>query len=107
MLATRERKSRNHLTKLGFRLHKAPARHWTRAEHGVGYQIALADNPNAFICGDGDREYGMTLKEVEDFIAFQAAAKVAEDLKALLGAYASFGGDRFVEVAATMVREAA
>lgn len=102
---TRERNARNHLKKLGYALKKTPARHWTRAEHGVGYHIADSDFPNAYITGD--RDYSMTLEDIEEFIAGRAAQKVDAELRAVLRSYTGFGGDRFVEVAAAMVREAA
>ncbi len=52
----------------GYRLRKAPARHWTRAEYGPGYMVT--DCRNVVVLGCRQREYDATL----------------DDVKALLGA---------------------
>lgn len=112
MIPSRERKARNHLKKLGYTLKKTPPRYWSRGLHPVGYMIMRGisivggyeqdtDGP------DTSRDYTMTLTDVEDFIADLAAREVDEELRAVLRAYTGFGGDRFVEAVAAMVREAA
>lgn len=63
---TRERVARSRLISKGYRLNKAPARHWTRNEFGVGYQILRG---NQVVAGCCQREFEMDLKEVEDFVA--------------------------------------
>jgi hypothetical protein len=112
MTQSRERKARNHLKKLGYTLKKTPPRYWTRAEHGVGFMIthgiAIVGGYECDIDEHGTyRDYTLTLTDVEDFIADLAAREVDEELRSVLRSYTGFGGDRFVEVAAAMVREAA
>jgi hypothetical protein len=111
-ITTRERKARNCLKKLGYKLEKTPARHWTRGHHPVGYQIkhgiAIVGGCESDIDGPGTiRDFTLNIAAVEDFIADLAAREVNEELRAVLRSYTDFGGDRFVEVAAAMVREAA
>lgn len=108
----RERRARKHLKKLGYTLKKTPPRHWTRKEHGVGYMITGVNTIFAGYDCDIDepgfvRDYTLTIEAVEGFIANRAAHEVREDLANVLHAYAGFGGDRFLEVAAAMVRRAA
>ncbi|MGB3043920.1 MAG: hypothetical protein WBB98_12115 [Xanthobacteraceae bacterium] len=108
----RETKARRHLAKLGYTLSKTPARHWTRAEHGTGFMIkqgiAIVGGYECDIDGPNTcRDYTMTIEQVEEFIADLAAREVREELRGLLRSYTGFGGDRFVEIAAAMVREAA
>lgn len=62
----RESRVRRDLRRLGLRLNKAPARHWTRKEYGVGYMIL--EGRNWVIEGCGQREYEMTLADVEDYL---------------------------------------
>lgn len=112
MTQARERNARNHLKQLGFQLKKTPARHWTHADHGVGYMImsgiAIVGGYELDIDGPGTcRDYTLTIEAVEEFLADLAAREVREELRAVLRSYTGFGGDRFVEVAAAMVREAA
>lgn len=111
-ITKRERKARNRLKKLGFTLKKTPPRHWTRAEHGVGYMItqglAIFGGYECDIDGpDTCRDFTLTIETVEEYIADLAAHEIHEELRAVLRSYTGFGGDRFVEVAAALVREAA
>jgi hypothetical protein len=112
MTDVRERKARNHLKKLGYTLEKTPPRHWTRAKRGVGYMITqgsqVVGGEEFDVEGFGTiSDYMMTLADVETFIAERAAHEVDQELRAVLRSYTDFGGDRFVEVAAAMVREVA
>jgi hypothetical protein len=112
MTQIRERKARNRLKKLGYKLEKTPPRHWTRAEHGTGFMItqgiAIVGGYECDIDGPGTcRDYTLTIEAVEEFIADLAAHEIQEELRAVLRSYSGFGGDRFVEVAAALVREAA
>jgi hypothetical protein len=112
MTQIRERKARNRLKKLGYKLEKTPPRHWTRGHHPVGYQIkhgiAIVGGCESDIDGPGTiRDFTLTIGAVEEFIADLAAHEIQEELRAVLRSYSGFGGDRFVEVAAALVREAA
>ncbi|MGB6079052.1 MAG: hypothetical protein WBF99_06285 [Xanthobacteraceae bacterium] len=72
------------------RLNKAPARHWTRKEYGVGYQIILSTGGTY---GAQVREYGLTLDEVEEYISHLARCDFESDVRAAMFAYANNGGD--------------
>lgn len=61
----RERSARRHLSRLGFRLEKTPARSWLRKQYGAGYQILQG---NIVVAGCLFREYEMTLGAVETWI---------------------------------------
>jgi len=56
---------RRHLTKVGFRLQKTPARHWTR-RYGEGYMVT--DDRNTVRLGAGQRPYEATLEDVREFV---------------------------------------
>lgn len=108
----RERNARKHLKKLGYTLRKTPSFHWTRGHFPVGYLIehgfSTVAGDESDIDGPGTcRDFTMSLTDVEDFLADLAAKEVREDLANVLRAYSGFGGDRFLEVAAAMVRKAA
>jgi hypothetical protein len=112
MTSDRERKARNHLRKLGYDLKKTPPRHWTRGHFPVGYIITQSSwtvaGDDLDIDGPGtSRDFTLTLEAVEEYVANLAAREVREELRTVLRSYTGFGGDRFVEVAAAMVREAA
>ncbi|WLS07516.1 hypothetical protein Q9314_15210 [Shinella sumterensis] len=62
---SRERSARRHLSRLGFRLEKTPARSWLREHFGPGYQILEG---NTVVDGCLSREYEMTLEAVEAWI---------------------------------------
>lgn len=53
------------ITKAGYRLQKAPARHWTRAEYGPGYEVI--DDRNTLVLGGWHRPYDATLDDVKAF----------------------------------------
>ncbi len=62
----RERSARRHLSRLGFRLEKTPARSWLRKEYGVGYEILEG---NIVVAGCFTRQYELTLEEVETWVS--------------------------------------
>lgn len=61
---TRESRARRALAKLGYRLHKTPARSWLRSHYGAGYMIT---ENNCIVAGCYNHEYEITLTKVEDF----------------------------------------
>lgn len=65
---TRESRARRALDKLGYRLQKTPARSWQRGYYRAGYMI-LRQYGNTVVAGASQREYEMTLDDVEDSIA--------------------------------------
>jgi hypothetical protein len=114
MLATRERKARNHLKNLGYKLEKTPPRHWTRGHYPVGYiitcGIATVAGDESDIDGPGTcRDYTLTIEAVEEFIADLAAREVEKDLRNVLATHLKCGGNafRFVEASLNLAREAA
>lgn len=62
---SREDRVRRTLRKMGFRLNKSPTRAWERTYCGPGYMIL--DNRNYVVAGCCNRQYEMTLSEVEEF----------------------------------------
>ncbi|ADH89250.1 hypothetical protein Snov_2903 [Ancylobacter novellus DSM 506] len=58
---------RRRLAKVGFRLQKTPAHHWTRAEFGTGYEVV--DEGDMLILGCSQRPYDATLEDVRTFVA--------------------------------------
>ncbi|WP_439925429.1 hypothetical protein [Nitrobacter sp. JJSN] len=89
MTKIREQKARNQLKKHGFRLNKAPARHWTRAQYGVGYQLIA---PTGFVIGANQREYEMSLAGVFEHIAWLARCTACEQLQAVRKEFFENGG---------------
>lgn len=87
---TRERKARNKLKKLGYKLEKTPARHWTRAHFPVGYQILKG---NIVLVGAEQREYSMTLDEVFEQIAWYARSPAREAMLEVYDRFIKLGGD--------------
>jgi hypothetical protein len=85
-----ERKARKLLNKHGFRLQKTPARHWSRAHYGIGYQLVA---PSGFIVGAERREYGMTLDKVFEHIAWWARTPAREAMLAVYKQFLADGGD--------------
>jgi hypothetical protein len=63
----REYHARMALRKKDLRLQRTPARHWSRAHGMEGYQVI--DNRNVVVAGAGQREYEMSLEDVEAFVA--------------------------------------
>lgn len=57
---------RRRLAAKGFTLQKTPARHWMRAEFGVGNQVV--DDRNVVVAGCYQREFDATLEQVEAFL---------------------------------------
>lgn len=55
---------RRRLARAGYRLEKAPARHWTR-RYGAGYIVA--DDRNMAVLGVTHRPYEATLQDVATF----------------------------------------
>jgi len=70
-IKTRESRQRRRLAKLGLRLQKTPARSFLRYYYGSGYQIL--NDRNIVVSGCREREYMMTLNDVE---AFRSTAAV-------------------------------
>jgi hypothetical protein len=64
--AARERRLRRQLDRLGYRLHKTPARSWLRAYYGAGYMIT---RDNTIQLGCFRHEYDATIDEVAAFAA--------------------------------------
>jgi hypothetical protein len=64
-LKVREARARRKLLKLGYGLEKTPARSWLR-HYGAGYQIS---QNNFIVAGCYQREYELTIEQVEDFAA--------------------------------------
>lgn len=58
---------RRALAAQGYRLSKTPARHWTRAEYGPGYQVV--DDRNVVVIGASQRPYDATLADIEALLA--------------------------------------
>lgn len=87
----RETKARRHLAKFSFRLNKAPARHWTRAEYGVGYQIL--DHRNMIVQGCCQREYEMTLEQVEEHVEWIARCALEARVREAAAAFVADGGN--------------
>jgi len=58
---------RRHLSAKGYRLMKNPARHWTRSEYGVGYQVV--DDRNIIVAGCYQREFDASIEQVAEFAA--------------------------------------
>lgn len=91
----RERKARNHLKKLGLRLNKTPARHWTRAHYPVGYMILRG---NQVVHGCFQREYEMTLeqveKEIEERIQWRARSVAIRQLQEVRDEFFENGGTK-------------
>lgn len=86
----RERKSRNHLKKHGFRLQKTPPRHWTRAAYGVGYQIL---HGGRVVQGCFQREYEMTLEQVEEHTEWLARCALEARVREAAAAFVADGGN--------------
>ncbi len=105
--AARERKARKLLKNLDYKLRKTPANHWSLKFHPVGYEVSPVKYPLDLRITGQDGPYSMTIDDVEDYIAILAAKKVDEDLATVLRTYTEYGGDRFIEAVAAMVRRAA
>jgi hypothetical protein len=60
---SREDRMRRKLSKEGYRLQKAPSRHWTREYYGAGYMII--DDRNVAVAGAFQREYELSLEQAE------------------------------------------
>jgi hypothetical protein len=86
----RETKAHNQLKKRCYRLEKTPARHWTRAEYGVGYQVL--DDRNVVIQGCYQREFEMTLEEVEEYVEHLARCDLQFDILRARGTFTAAGG---------------
>jgi|HubBroStandDraft_6_1064221.scaffolds.fasta_scaffold1573324_1 hypothetical protein len=67
---TRESHACRWLRSEGYRLRKTPSRNWTRY-YAPGYMII--DSRNIVVAGACQREYEMTIAEVEAFMAAMAA----------------------------------
>ncbi|AEG09298.1 hypothetical protein [Sinorhizobium meliloti] len=67
-----ESKIRRDLTKLGYRLKKTPARHYTRTEYGPGYEVI--DERNVVVLGASQREYEATIDDVQAWLDARKAA---------------------------------
>ncbi len=64
----REGRARRALAKLGYRLTKTPARSWLRKYYGAGYMIVgtfATIGANVVLCGSFNREYELSLEDVE------------------------------------------
>lgn len=72
----REDRARYRLRKLGYRLKKTPTRSWLRSYYGPGYQVL--DGRNYVIAGCYNREYELTLEQIEDFISDREAKAAAD-----------------------------
>ena len=59
----REARLRRTVRKYGYRLEKTPSRHWSRSYYGPGYM--LTDDTNTVRWGCNNREYELSLGEVE------------------------------------------
>lgn len=64
-LKAREERARRKLAKSDYCLEKTPPRSWLRW-YGAGYQIS---QNNFIVAGCYNREYELTIEEVEDFAA--------------------------------------
>jgi hypothetical protein len=79
---TREARARRILRNLDYRLVKAPSRHWTRDQYGVGYMVVGAFN-NTVRSGACQREYELSLDDVEQFVTAELAREAEDEAKLL------------------------
>lgn len=86
----REAKARRQLAKWELRLNKAPSRHWTRKEYGVGYQLLKG---NMVVDGCCQREYEMTLEQVEEQVKWLAKMNLEDKVRNALSDFIDNGGD--------------
>lgn len=89
-ITQREARARKHLAAKHCQLQKAPSRHWTRKEYGVGYQIVTF---HGNVEGAQVREYGMTLDQVEEYVSHLARCDLENELREALRTYIRDGGD--------------
>lgn len=70
-----ESKIRRQLSKIGYRLKKTPARHYTRTEYGPGYEVI--DERNVVVLGASQRESEARLEDVQAWLDDLNARKAA------------------------------
>ena len=69
---TREDRVRRRLVKMGYLLHKTPARSSLRGSYGIGYMVVTRNN--TVVAGCCGHDYSETLEDVEAFAAEARAA---------------------------------
>lgn len=73
---TRENRARNQLARYGYVLKKSPSRSWESKYYGPGYMI-ISRHSNVVKWGCYNRQWDLTLTEVEEIIADHSLLKAA------------------------------